>query len=128
MEARKAGVATLQAALREYADNDPEAVDAMRQVSDGCVCVVGGGVWCCCVCVCVARTTGVFFPKHPPFQHNNQPTQATRASVEAANRWLDNLHALKGWARKRFEGHGAELDAFFENEGFSDALDYLPLA
>ena len=91
------------------------------------------------VCACVFACA-LFFLRAAPSSHHHRlcatPTQhatdthikkqkATRASVEAANRWLDNLHSLKGWARAKFEGRGAELDAFFENEGFSDALDYL---
>ncbi len=32
---------------------------------------------------------------------------------EAANRWLDNLEALRDWAKKQFSGREADVDAFF---------------
>ena len=33
---------------------------------------------------------------------------------DAANRWLDNLEALRDWAKKQFGGREGELDSFFE--------------
>lgn len=33
---------------------------------------------------------------------------------DAANRWLDNLEALRDWANKQFGGRETELDSFFE--------------
>jgi hypothetical protein len=51
--------------------------------------------------------------------------EAAAEARAAANRWLDNVHALKAWCAARFEGREAELDAFFEEQGLTDKVDYL---
>jgi hypothetical protein len=50
--------------------------------------------------------------------------QAAIIARDAANRWLDNAHALKAWCTKKFEG-AEGLDAFFRQAGLTDAVDYL---
>lgn len=50
--------------------------------------------------------------------------QAADVARDAANRWLDNVHALKAWCDKKFEG-AEGLDAFFRQAGLTDAVDYL---
>ncbi|KAI8465984.1 MAG: putative MND1 domain-containing protein [Monoraphidium minutum] len=50
---------------------------------------------------------------------------STQLAKEGANRWLDNTYALQSWCRKKFCGNEAALDSFFEENGFSDALEYL---
>ena len=52
--------------------------------------------------------------------------EAAAEARAAANRWLDNVHALKAWCGSKFgEGRGADLDAFFEAQGLTEAVDYL---
>ena len=52
-------------------------------------------------------------------------TDARDVAVGAANRWLDNAHALRSWCGRRFEGAGGELDSFFAKAGLGDDVDYL---
>ena len=49
----------------------------------------------------------------------------TIAATQGANRWLDNIYALQAWCKRQFSGREAELAAFFAEQGFSDAMDYL---
>ena len=46
--------------------------------------------------------------------HHHPPAESScQIACDAANRWLDNLEALRGWLRKRFEGKGPEIDELF---------------
>jgi hypothetical protein len=52
--------------------------------------------------------------------------EAGAQATAAANRWLDNVYALKAWCAARFgEGRGAELDGFFEEQGLTAKVDYI---
>ena len=37
----------------------------------------------------------------------------------------DNLWALKGWCRKSFEGMEADMEVFFQSNGYSEDMDYV---
>lgn len=50
---------------------------------------------------------------------------AAEIARDASNRWLDNLYALKSWAKKRFEGNEHAVDEFFQQCGMTDSMDYL---
>lgn len=50
---------------------------------------------------------------------------AATVSRDSANRWLDNLQALKDWAGKKFSGRERELEGFFEEKGMTDKMDFL---
>lgn len=67
-------------------------------------------------------------PLPPPKTHPQFPPPAPyhlQAAREAANRWLDNQFALQSWCKRKFEGRGAELDAFFKDCGFDEEASYL---
>jgi hypothetical protein len=49
----------------------------------------------------------------------------TQAAKDAANRWLDNQFALQAWCKKKFEGRGHEVDAFFKDAGFNEDAEFL---
>ncbi|QDZ24295.1 meiotic nuclear division protein [Chloropicon primus] len=48
------------------------------------------------------------------------------ASKDAANRWVDNIWSLEGWMKKKFEGRGKDIDAFFKSKGVTEDLDTIP--
>ncbi len=51
---------------------------------------------------------------------------SSQAAVSCANRWLDNIEALRSWCKRKFEGREAEVEAFFKENGCSDgALEYI---
>ena len=52
--------------------------------------------------------------------------EAVPKSKEAVNRWVENIWALEGWMKKKFEGRGKEIDQFFKQCGVTDDLDTLP--
>lgn len=50
----------------------------------------------------------------------------SKAAAASANRWADNIEALHSWCKRKFEGRGQELDAFFKEQGYSDgAVEYI---
>ncbi|CAD7696208.1 unnamed protein product [Ostreobium quekettii] len=51
--------------------------------------------------------------------------EAREVAKEAANRWLDNLHALHNWCRSQLEGREDDVEAFFKENGLSEDLTYL---
>ncbi|KAK9817573.1 hypothetical protein WJX74_010831 [Apatococcus lobatus] len=71
----------LQVDLQQYAENDPERVEAIAN--------------------------------------------AALISRDCANRWLDNIEALRGWCKTRFEGMENQLESFFEENGMTSTMDYL---
>ena len=52
--------------------------------------------------------------------------EAVPKSKEAVNRWVENIWALEGWMKKKFEGRGKEIDQCFKQCGVTDDLDTLP--
>lgn len=36
---------------------------------------------------------------------------------DSANRWLDNLYALQGWLKKRFQGMDSQVISLFKEVG-----------
>ena len=51
--------------------------------------------------------------------------EAAGVARDAANRWLDNTHALQQWCQKSFAGREKEVAKFFEENGLTDKMDYL---
>lgn len=51
--------------------------------------------------------------------------EAAELAKDSANRWLDNVYALKAWMTDRFEGRGEDVRAFFEQSGLTEDVDYL---
>mmetsp|Transcript_594 Transcript_594/g.1351 ORF Transcript_594/g.1351 Transcript_594/m.1351 type:complete len:207 (-) Transcript_594:457-1077(-) len=51
--------------------------------------------------------------------------KAADLAKDSANRWLDNLHNLHSWCKKQFAGHDGELNNFFQENGYTDSLDYV---
>jgi Fe2+ or Zn2+ uptake regulation protein len=74
-------VAGLTNELAQYADNDPERYNAMKE--------------------------------------------ACGVALDSANRWIDNIHTLRSWVKKKFQGNGGEIDAFFAENGAPEDMDYL---
>lgn len=40
--------------------------------------------------------------------------QATPVAIDSANRWIDNLHALHDWLRKKFQGMDTQVTGLFK--------------
>ena len=47
-------------------------------------------------------------------------------SKESANRWVDNIWALEGWMRKKFQGREQDIKQFFKSKGVTEDLDNIP--
>jgi hypothetical protein len=55
----------------------------------------------------------------------NAMKEACGVALDSANRWIDNIHTLRSWVKKKFQGNGGEIDAFFAENGAPEDMDYL---
>ena len=46
---------------------------------------------------------------------------------DSANRWVDNVEALRDWLLRRFEGHEEQLASFLREAGADGELQYASL-
>ena len=53
-------------------------------------------------------------------------TKGVAQSKESANRWVDNIWALEGWMRKKFQGREQDIKQFFKSKGVTEDLDNIP--
>ncbi|EFN59894.1 hypothetical protein CHLNCDRAFT_132912 [Chlorella variabilis] len=83
LAALQAEVAAQREELAEYAGNDPDRYDALKE--------------------------------------------AAKLACDSANRWVDNIDALRGWLKKKFDGRGAEIDSLFKENGIKEDLAYYQL-
>mmetsp|Transcript_30148 Transcript_30148/g.85127 ORF Transcript_30148/g.85127 Transcript_30148/m.85127 type:complete len:209 (-) Transcript_30148:80-706(-) len=44
---------------------------------------------------------------------------------DSANRWLDNVHMLSDWTKKKFTGMEGQVDKFFRENGLTDDMEQL---
>mmetsp|Transcript_13883 Transcript_13883/g.24329 ORF Transcript_13883/g.24329 Transcript_13883/m.24329 type:complete len:207 (-) Transcript_13883:1095-1715(-) len=51
--------------------------------------------------------------------------QGAELAKDAANRWLDNIQAMWSWAKKQFPDKQQGLESFFEENGFSQSMEYI---
>ncbi|KAK9817091.1 hypothetical protein WJX72_009447 [[Myrmecia] bisecta] len=49
--------------------------------------------------------------------------QAVEVAKDASSRWLDNIEALRGWCKNRFQGMEDQLDGFFRENGVADDME-----
>ncbi|KAI7843270.1 hypothetical protein COHA_003103 [Chlorella ohadii] len=61
-----------------------------------------------------------------PDRYDNLKAGA-KLSCESANRWIDNIEALRCWLKKRFDGMGDQIDSLFKENNIKEDTDYLQL-
>ncbi|PSC75165.1 meiotic nuclear division 1-like protein [Micractinium conductrix] len=61
-----------------------------------------------------------------PERYDNLKKTAQLA-CDSANRWIDNIEALRGWLKKKFEGMDDQIDALFKETGVKEDAEYLQL-
>ncbi|PRW60566.1 meiotic nuclear division 1-like protein [Chlorella sorokiniana] len=61
-----------------------------------------------------------------PDRYDNLKAGA-KLCCESANRWIDNIEALRCWLKKRFDGMGQQIDGMFKENNIKEDVDYLQL-